>query len=251
MVAAGDISKNDTVVEIGPGRGVLTEALLERAGRVLAIEKDAGLAEFLREKFATEIESKKLVLICGDALAFDPSQISAKLIEVSPLSIERGGTSINSIKYKVVANIPYYITGLLFRRFLEDVSRPERVVLMVQKEIAERIVARDGKESILSISVKVYGTPRLVQKVPARYFSPQPKVDSAILAITGIASPFKNKSEEKKFFEVLRKGFAHKRKLLKRNLGCPETVLKECGITPKARPEEVLLNQWLCLSKKL
>ena len=117
MVAAGDISKNDTVVEIGPGRGVLTEALLERAGRVLAIEKDAGLAEFLREKFATEIESKKLVLICGDALAFDPSQISAKLIEVSPLSIERGGTSINSIKYKVVANIPYYITGLLFRRF--------------------------------------------------------------------------------------------------------------------------------------
>lgn len=237
MVEAGDIGVKDTVVEIGPGRGVLTEALLARARKVIAIEKDNNLATFLKEKFAKEIAGGKLLLIRGDALLFDPADYDLK-----------------AEGYKLIANIPYYITGLLFRHFLEDIARPERVVVMVQKEIAERIVARrasGGKESILSVSVKVYGTPHVVQKVPARYFSPQPKVDSAILAVTGISSPFKNKKEERKFFDVLRKGFAHKRKLLKRNLGCAETVLEECDIAPKARPEEVLLDQWLCLSKKL
>lgn len=231
MVEAGDIGANDTVVEIGPGRGVLTEALLASAGKVIAIEKDSGLAAFLKEKFAKEIAGGKLLLIRGDALTFNT--FSCKL---------------RTKNYKLVANIPYYITGLLFRHFLEDVARPERVVIMVQKEIAERIMARDGKESILSISVKVYGAPRVVQKVPARYFSPQPKVDSAILAITDIRSPFKSKKEEKKFFETLRKGFAHKRKLLRRNLVCAESILKECEVAPQARPEELSVVQWLCLS---
>lgn len=234
MLEAGGISADDTVVEVGPGRGVLTEALLSRAGKVIAIEKDRALTSFLKEKFVKEIANGKLLLIHCDALHFDPANYGVK-----------------TKNYKLIANIPYYITGLLFRYFLEEVARPERMVVMVQKEIAERIVARGGKESILSVSVKVYGAPRVVRKVPARYFSPQPKVDSAILAVTDISSPFKNKKEEKRFFEILRKGFAHKRKLLKRNLGCAETMLEECGIAPKARPEEVVLHQWLCLSKKL
>ena len=123
--------------------------------------------------------------------------------------------------------------------------------LWCKKRLRNASWRETAKESILSISVKVYGTPRPVQKVPARYFSPQPKWIRRSLAITGIASPFKKGPKKKDFLKSLRKGFAHKRKLLKRNLGCPETVLKECGITPKARPEEVLLNQWLCLSKTL
>lgn len=239
IIEAAGLSTEDTVLEIGPGKGVLTEALLKKAGKVVAVEKDDRLIDYLKDKFAAEIKSDKLILVHEDVLDFNPLNYKLK-----------------AISYKLIANIPFYITGLIMRKFLESGPQPERIVLMVQKEVAERIVARgrrkpfdsaQGKESILSISVKVFGQPKLVKKISASCFSPKPKVDSAILLIENISSPFKSSAEKKKFFEILKKGFSHKRKLLKKNLGMTEESLSACKIKTSARPEELSVKEWLCL----
>lgn len=240
IIEAASLSVSDVVVEIGPGKGVLTEALLKNAGRVIAVEKDNRLIDHIKEKFAEEISAGKLTVVHGDILDFSPSSYELK-----------------ALGYKLIANIPYYITGLIFRKFLENEIQPSKIVLMVQKEVAERIVARSskpfgsalGKESILSISVKVFGQPKLVKKISASCFSPKPKVDSAILLIENISSPFKNPAEKNRFFEILKKGFSHKRKLLKRNLGVADENLSVCGINVSARPENISVNNWLCLSQ--
>lgn len=225
---------DETVLEIGPGEGMLTDELLARAEKVVAIEKDARLIPMLREKYAKEIKEKKLVLKEGDVL-LENSRKLEKLIGVK--------------KYVVAANIPYYITGIIIRRLLEERVKPARITLLVQKEVAERIVARDGKESILSTSVKVYGVPRIIRKVPAGAFHPRPSVDSAVILIENIKDPFTKKFAEKKFFEILKRGFAHKRKLLRRNLGVSEEILSACGIGTTARPEDLSPDKWLCLSR--
>ncbi len=234
IVQAASLSPADVVVEIGPGKGILTEALLKKAGRVIAVEKDDRLVGYLEEKFSNEIKSERLKLAHGDILEFDPTLYG-----------------LSTGHYVLVGNIPYYITGLIFRKFLEGDTRPSRIVLTVQKEVAERIVARDGKESVLSVSVKIFGRPKLVKKISASSFSPKPKVDSAVLLVEKISSPFKSSAESKKFFEVLKKGFAHKRKLLKRNLGVENEELLACGINPAARPEELGTEKWLCLSGRI
>lgn len=233
MTSAGEVGEADTIVEIGPGKGALTEKLLENGGKVIAIEKDRDLIDFLKEKFATEIENGKFELVQGDCLEWNPSILQAK-------------------NYKLIANIPYNITGAILKKFLSADIQPERMVLLVQKEVAERIVARDGKESILSISVKAYGTPKYMMKVEKRFFSPAPKVDSAIIAITGISKKnFKNQDQENRFFEVLRAGFAHKRKVLKKNLedALPKEKIAELfktyNINEKVRAEDINLSNWL------
>lgn len=233
----GDVHADDIVLEIGPGKGALTEKLIALAGKVIAVEKDDDLFAYLKEKFADAIEKKKLDLIHGDILEFDPAILS-----------------FYKQPYKLIANIPYNITGAILKQFLASDTQPERMVLLVQKEVAERIVARDGKESILSMSVKAYGTPKYVVKVPARYFSPAPKVDSAIIAITAISKKhFTNIKEEERFFEIMKAGFAHKRKLLSGNLkpliGDSSALFAACSIDPKARAEELTLANWLCLTK--
>ena len=162
--------QNDVILEIGPGKGKLTERLLENSEHVIAIEKDNELFEFLKEKFSAQIKNGSLVLIHDNILNFNASAYG-----LAPSA------------YKIIANIPYNITGAILKKFLTADRQPERMVLLVQKEVAERIVARDGKESILSISVKAYGEPKMVMKVPARYFSPAPKVDSAVIAINNIS----------------------------------------------------------------
>ena len=166
IVDAAELTSADTVLEVGPGTGFLTEALLARAGRVIAIEKDARLVSGLAERFAAERASGRLELVHADVRSFDPSDWKLEIRN-----------------WKLVANIPYYLTGDLIRQFLTCDVQPSRMVLMLQREVAERIVAKDGKESLLSISVKAYGTPRIVARVPAGSFSPLPKVDSAILLI--------------------------------------------------------------------
>jgi len=231
IVSIAQVSPKDTVLEIGPGKGVLTENLLECAERVIAVEKDNELVSLLKEKFSKEIKNGKLELIQGDILSFNSKDYGLKTMD-----------------YKIVANIPYYITGQLFKMFLETDTSPSEIVFMAQKEVVKRIVARDKKESILSISVKIYGTPKYIKKVPAKLFSPAPKVDSAILLIENIKSPFKNKKEEKKFFTILKKGFSHKRKLLKSNLGCSEEILESCKIPTSSRPENLTVKDWLCLT---
>ncbi|MES2416346.1 MAG: 16S rRNA (adenine(1518)-N(6)/adenine(1519)-N(6))-dimethyltransferase RsmA [Patescibacteria group bacterium] len=235
IINAGEVIEKDTVLEIGPGKGALTEKLLEKAGKVNAIEKDRDLLEILQEKFKNEIKNKKLVLINEDILEY----------------------KVEEKNYKIIANIPYNITGAILKKFLTAENQPERMVLMVQHEVAKRIVARGGDESILSISVKAYGNPKIIMKVPARYFSPAPKVDSAIIAITDISrKTFKeNKIDEEKFWELVKTGFAHKRKVLVSNLkdlyGKEKIseVFKNLNISEKTRAEELTLENWIAITK--
>jgi 16S rRNA (adenine1518-N6/adenine1519-N6)-dimethyltransferase len=201
MCEAGGVNEKDIILEIGPGKGALTEKLLEKAGVVIAVEKDIDLFNFLQEKFRGEIKSGKLILIKDDILDFNPA--TYYLLPTT---------------YKVIANIPYNITGAIIKKFLSCNEQPQTMVLLVQKEVAERIVARDGKESILSLSVKAYGTPKYIMKVGKRFFSPEPKVDSAILLINNISKNFFDKISEEAFFEIIKAGFAHKRKVLIANL---------------------------------
>jgi 16S rRNA (adenine1518-N6/adenine1519-N6)-dimethyltransferase len=246
MCEAGHIDKDDTVLEIGPGKGALTERLLTKAGKVIAIEKDRDLIVILEEKFKKEIATGNLVLVHGDVLEFDPSLYGLKAGE-----------------YKISANIPYNITGAIFKRFLEEVPSPECMTLLVQKEVAERVIARpaqggarDRKESILSLSVKAYGEPKYIMKVGKRFFSPAPKVDSAIIHIANISKKaLKNKAEEARFFEVIHAGFSHKRKYARRNLESAglaseqlDIIFEKLGINPQARAEDLPLPVWIAIA---
>ncbi len=232
IISSAEISEKDVVLEVGPGKGALTEKLLEKAGQVIAIEKDKELIPFLEEKFAEDIKNKKLILKEGDILTYDLSKIP------------------NS--YKVVANIPFYITGAIIEYFLESSNQPSKMALIIQKEVAERIVVRDGKESILSMSVKVFGQPKYISKIPARYFSPEPKVDSAILLIDKIQKPFGGKRSQKdKFFKVMKIGFSQKRKTLLKNLVNQgfdrekiENSLISMGHTKDIRAEKLSFEDW-------
>lgn len=241
---AADVKKGEVVLEIGPGEGALTEVLLERGTEVVALEKDSRLISVLHEKFAEQIKNKQFEVIEGDALEFDAAKHFAK-----------------NKKYKLAGNIPYYITGALFRKFLSEELQPQSLVFLIQKEVAERIVGRNprgdasGKESILSLSIKAYGEPKYIKTVPAGAFVPPPLVDSAILFVSGISrNNFKNTAHEERFFELLKAGFGQKRKLLASNiknlLGEKHSnVLENIGIDSKARAEDVGLKEWLKLAE--
>lgn len=230
IIEAGEIKKDDVILEIGPGKGALTEKLLEQARLVVAVEKDGELFEFLKIKFDKEIEGRSLALVHDDILNF---KISEK-------------------KYKIIANIPYNITGAILKKFLGGLNQPESMILMVQQEVAQRIIARNNKESILSISVKAYGEPKMIMKVPKRYFSPAPKVDSAIIAINNISRKIFKDSEvnEDKFWQIVKTGFAHKRKKLSGNLKNTKfkdkTLMEGLG---NKRAEDLSLMDWIHLAK--
>ncbi|HRH25329.1 MAG TPA: 16S rRNA (adenine(1518)-N(6)/adenine(1519)-N(6))-dimethyltransferase RsmA [Parcubacteria group bacterium] len=237
IVEAGRLSPSDTVLEIGPGLGALTSWLLYSGAKVIGVEKDDDLTLKLKEMFATEIESGQLTLMNEDILDLTPKWD----------------------RYKLIANIPYNITGAILEKFLSNSNQPELMVVLVQKEVAERIIARNSKESILSISIKIYGEPKLVDTVKAGSFSPAPKVDSAILAIYNISKTFfeQNSVEEAHFFKILRAGFASKRKKLSSNLGVvfdKDKVLetfKNLSLSENTRAEDVPLDLWKELSLKL
>ena len=237
---AGNIVPGEVVLEIGPGTGNLTRELLTRGAQVVAIEKDKRLIETLSSLFAPEIKNKTLRLIEGDALTLEPKHILKK-----------------PFTYKVIANIPYYITGALLRAFLSSEHQPSVLVFLVQKEVAERITGhgtKHTKENLLSLSVKAYGVPRYAGTVPRGAFSPAPNVDSAILVVSNISRKhFTNKKHEARFFELIHAGFAQKRKLLRRNLeavlgGGSAAALEAARIPTGARAEDVALEQWLIVS---
>lgn len=237
LIEGAGIQKGDTVLEIGPGEGALTRELLKTGARVIAIEKDEALVETLRHTFAGEISSGRCTLIQGDVRDLGPEA----------LGLTRGA-------YILAANIPYYITGEIIRSFLTSAAHPKTMALLVQKEVAERI-ARSEKESILSISVKAFGTPRFAAKVARGNFSPPPNVDSAILVVENISRDFFSDVDESLFFSVVKKGFSAKRKLLAGNLSSfgKERVLAaltEAGIPLKARAEDVPLTAWKELAKR-
>ncbi|HEY4501026.1 MAG TPA: 16S rRNA (adenine(1518)-N(6)/adenine(1519)-N(6))-dimethyltransferase RsmA [Candidatus Paceibacterota bacterium] len=246
IVMVSGVDKNSAVLEIGPGTGMLTRALLKRAGRVIAIEADYELYKKLELDFASEISNGHLKLIHGDIRNWD-----FEMHLNSRYSVKEGARD-----YQVVANIPYYLTGEIFRMFLEAEHQPSSMTLLVQKEVADRIVARDGKpysakatkgkESILSLSVKAYGKPKREFLVPRGAFKPTPKVDSAVLTVRNISRKnFKTRAEEQRFFTLIRAGFAHKRKFVRNNLA--EVGLPQVDIPEKARAEDLSLSDWLAL----
>jgi len=242
IIEAGEIKSDDVILEIGPGRGALTKKLLACSYQLVAVEKDRELYELLKEKFAEQIKSGTLVLVHGDILQFSISNFQFS-------------------NYKIIANIPYNITGAILKKFLTEKNQPESMVLMVQHDVAKRILASprhggiSGKESILSISVKAYGEPKMIMKVEARYFSPKPKVDSAVIAIKNISrQKFVNLAgqqvvDEEKFWKIVKTGFAHKRKKLSSNLKgiCQGSTLTSLG---NKRAEDLTLKDWINLVKE-
>lgn len=236
LVKSVHIQEGEPILEVGPGRGALTKELLAQGAHVIAIEKDPELIPVLQEAFGTEITQGRLRLIEGDVRDVTPESLAITA-------------------YSIAANIPYYITGEIIRHFLTTPHQPRAMALLIQKEVAERIVARDGKESILSLSVKAYGTPSIVAKVPAGCFNPPPRVDSAILLVEDISRDFFDTISEEDFFKVVKAGFASKRKMLSGNLkGLFENsaaILKECGLSEKVRAEDVGLGEWKKIVERL
>ena len=233
IALASPLTPESTVLEIGPGTGMLTRALLLHAGKVLAVEADHSLIPGLEESFATELEEGRLQIINADVRSFDTATIPGD--------------------YAIVANIPYYITGELLRQFLTASHKPTSMTLLVQKEVAVRI-ARDSKESLLSLSVKAFGDPKYCFTVPRGAFIPAPKVDSAVLLIDSIRKDaFPSAEEEHIFFSVLRAGFSQKRKRLAKNLEqlYPSTKIRDVfsalRLSENLRAEDVPERVWRVL----
>ena len=238
IIDAGELKSGENVLEIGPGTGVLTKALLDAGANVIAIEKDSRAIDLLNEKFNKEISDNRLKIINGDILEENSSFIPQKT-------------------YKIIANIPYYITGAILEKFLENENKPQKMVLLVQKEVADRILAKDGKESVLSNSVKAFGTPKIIAKVPKGAFLPPPTVDSAILAIENVNNKLfsENNVAISNFFKIVKAGFAHKRKFAIRNLESVSKIEKlkqiwaKNGLDEKVRAEDLKLSAWFAIAK--
>lgn len=248
MANIGDAKAGELVLEIGPGKGALTEILLHKGLRLIAIEKDHRMIPLLEERFAQELQRGALTLIEGDALS---ESIWTEV--VAKHGIKEGN-------YRVIANIPYYITGALLRHFLEHGPRPSSLTFMVQKEVAQQIMARENKESILSLSVKIFGTPHYGGIVKRTAFSPQPNVDSAIIHIDNIGLHyFSDEATVPRYFELLHKGFQSKRKTLLNNLSRyfdknksdVEQLFASLRIDLRTRPEDVPIETWVALTRSM
>ena len=240
MCSAANLKPDDTVIEIGPGTGILTAEILKTAGKVIALESDLRAIEILKEKFIKEISNNRLSVLKYDVRNFNINDIVKNETE----------------KFKIVSNIPYYLTGILFRKTLDNRRQPQIMVFLIQKEVAERISKAD-KESLLSLSIKAFGSPKYISTVKRNHFTPPPKVDSAILAIDKIScNNFKSFSSHF-FFSCLKLGFSQKRKQLLGNLTKMYAryelykIFEELEIPTKIRAEDLSMEQWLLLTKYL
>ncbi len=248
IVAAAGLSPADVVMEVGPGLGVLTRELAQQAGWVVAVELDDKLMTMLKETLAA---FNNVTIVNADILDVDPGALLAEQGSKLP-------PALSTSRYKVVANLPYYITSPVLRHFLEATVKPEMMLIMVQKEVAESIVAKPGEMSILSISVQFYGKPSIISYVPAQSFYPAPQVDSAIVRIDLYPQPAVA-VETGGFFELVRAGFTAARKQLgnslAQGLGQPKpevlALLAEAHIEPKRRAETLTLDEWARLWQAL
>jgi 16S rRNA (adenine1518-N6/adenine1519-N6)-dimethyltransferase len=240
IVDAADLSADDVVVEVGAGPGTLTRPLAQQARRVIALELDDHLVDILRKQL---VDLPNVEIVHGDVLRFSTS-------------------GFPHCGYKVVGNLPYYITSAVLRHFLEREPRPRLMVVTVQREVAERIVARPGEMSILAVSVQFYGRPRVVARLPAGAFYPPPRVDSAVVRIDVSdepALPPREGLDEAAFFRVVRAGFSQKRKTLRNSLSAglglsPAAVgdwLDGVGVDPRRRAETLSLQEWAKVAETL
>lgn len=222
-----NIGESDTALEIGPGLGTLTSELLRRAKKVIAVELDDDLARKLPDQFP----GKNLEVVNQDILTFNLSNLPKD--------------------YIVVANVPYYITSKIVQMLLTANNKPKRVVLLVQKEVAERLAAKPGNMSILAISAQTYADVNLSTLVPAEYFTPPPKVDSQVV-ILDLYEKSLIQGDERQFFRLVKAGFLAKRKKLRSSIAGglgiskpdAETILKRAGIDPQNRAEQLSIQQW-------
>jgi 16S rRNA (adenine1518-N6/adenine1519-N6)-dimethyltransferase len=241
IVAAANLQVDDLVLEIGPGKGILTEELAKKAGKVVAVEIDENLVDLLKGKFK---DYKNVEIIGGDILKID-------LNKILTTNDQRPTT------YNVIANLPYYITSPIIRMFLEAGYPPEEMIIMVQKEVAERIVAKPGQMSILAVSVQYYADAEMLFEVGKENFDPIPEVDSAVIRISQIKKSDEKQINTNKFFRVVRAGFCAKRKTLANNLANSfhldrsdvEEKIKYLKIKNTARAQELSVEDWKKLSE--
>jgi 16S rRNA (adenine1518-N6/adenine1519-N6)-dimethyltransferase len=237
IVAAAEISREDSVLEIGPGLGSLTRYLAAAARRVVAVELDGSLIPLLQDVLAG---APNVTIVHNDILEANPVELMG----------EDG--------YAVVANIPYYITSAVIRHLLEAALRPTRLVLTVQREVAERITARPGDMSLLALSVQVYGRPRIVLRVPAEAFYPPPKIDSSAVRVDLYPQPLIPAEQMNTFFQLAKAGFGQKRKTLRNSLsgglGWPgeraAALLTAANIDPMRRAETLSMDEWKILTQE-
>ena len=237
IISAAELAPSDTVIEVGPGLGILTGELAKNVAKVIAIEVDSKLASSLQKRLS---KFANLTVINADVLQLDPIEL-----------IDR------KKNYKVVANLPYYIAAPILRHFLEAPLKPSLIVVMVQKEVAQSIVAQPGDMSILGISVQLYGKPTIVDYVLAQSFYPEPKVDSAIVRIEVYPGPVVGVTDIAGFFDIVKAGFSAPRKQIRNSLALGLQVplaesmalLEQAGIAPQRRPETLSLEEWAQLHR--
>jgi 16S rRNA (adenine1518-N6/adenine1519-N6)-dimethyltransferase len=229
IVAVADLQPADAVLEIGPGLGSLTRHLSLASHSVVAVELDQNLFPALNSVLAPYANVR---LVHGDILELNPAEL------------------MNASDYVVVANIPYYITSAVIRHLLGSTSRPRRIVLTVQREVAERICAGPGDMSLLALSVQVHGKPSIAKTIPAEAFYPTPKVDSSVVKIDIYPEPVIPSAWLNAFFRLAKAGFGQKRKTLRNSLGAivgreqSESMLAAAGIDPTRRAETLSLEEW-------
>jgi len=263
IISTADLSANDVVLEVGPGLGILTEALAKKVKKVISVELDKNLFNFLKAKF---VNVKNLELVHNDILKLDPTSYLSRATPNSNVSESERESRDNLLptSYKIVANLPYNITSHFLKKFLTAENRPIEMTLLIQKEVAERICASAGQMSLLAVSVQLYGQPKIIKIIKKENFWPQPKVDSAILKISNIRTEKEIGKHlegitEEFFWQIVRIGFSAKRKQLQNNLSAglqiPEKkkkkILNQANFDPKIRAQNLSVKDWIFLAKKI
>lgn len=237
IIKESNLSKDDIILEVGPGLGVLTFDIAQKVKKLIAVEKDRKLAENLKIRLI-ELNINNIQIVEQDILKFQPEDYKLK-----------------TINYKLIANIPYYLTSALIKKFLEEKEKPKEMILMIQKEVAQRICQKE-KSSILSLSIQFYADAKILFTVSKNSFWPAPKVDSAVIKITPRETP---KTDPILFFRLIKAGFSSPRKQLLSNLsknlqierGSLENAFSKCNINQKSRAEDLKLQTWLSLLTSL